>query len=208
MMQRTVLGLALGLCAIGARAEPHQNGHAVAEEVRRRVAADYGMAPVRAALDAMLNANIAAGRCDTLDGEALARRLTGDMAAVAHDRHLGLRFDAAMAAQMPGPMRDDAPPAGPFWRQLARDHNYGVTRLEVLDGNVRVPTLDGFVHAGAASDAALDQAVAFLSGGRAAVIDLRANGGGDPGAVPRSPTPTGGSPPRAARTRGSTDGGR
>lgn len=58
-----------------------------------------------------------------------------------------------------------------------------MVKLEVLDGNVRYMNYRGFFWAGEKTAAAIDQAMTFLRGGDAIIIDLRDNGGGSPIAV-------------------------
>ena len=55
--------------------------------------------------------------------------------------------------------------------------------MKLLPGNIRYLESRGFVWAGANSAKAYDNAMRFLRGGDAAIIDLRRNGGGSPDAV-------------------------
>jgi hypothetical protein len=53
----------------------------------------------------------------------------------------------------------------------------------ILPGNIRYLETDGFVWAGEVTERAYDDAMRFLAGGDAVIIDMRKNGGGDPYAV-------------------------
>jgi hypothetical protein len=66
---------------------------------------------------------------------------------------------------------------------LSSAANHGLTEMRVLPGNVRYLAYDGFYWAGSETAAALDNAMRFLAGGDAVIIDLRRNGGGSPEAV-------------------------
>jgi hypothetical protein len=55
--------------------------------------------------------------------------------------------------------------------------------MKLLPGNIRYVESRGFIWAGPSSAQAYDNAMRFLSGGDAAIIDLRQNGGGSPDAV-------------------------
>src|SRR5262249_45665907 len=64
----------------------------------------------------------------------------------------------------------------------ARRTNYGFARVEILDGNVGYLDLRGFLPAEIARDSA-GAAMAFLANADALIIDLRANGGGEPSMI-------------------------
>lgn len=142
--------------------------------------ANYVIAATRPALKSTLESSLAAGRYDGLDPRTLSDHLTEDMRAVAHDKHLSVRFDPDSAAHLS--TQADKPDTATlaYFAKQDRAKNYGVSELRVLDGNVRVMTYDGFMWDGAASAAAIDNAVDFLRGGDAAIIDIRRNGGGSP----------------------------
>ena len=109
-------------------------------------------------------------------GPELARALTIDLAAVAHDKHLRVRFDFA-----PVPQRPPGPPSPQLLDQM-RKQNGAISRLEILDGNVgymrvnAVPSVD-------TARSAVAAAFAFLHNTDALIIDNRTNGGGDPRTV-------------------------
>jgi hypothetical protein len=144
------------------------------------------LADVRPRLDAALAQGLASGRYKVSDPAELAERINSDMAAVAHDKHLGMHFDPAeqarLAALPQGAGADDAPPSEEDIRQASK-FNHGILEMKVLPGNVRYMDLMGFFWGGAPTAEAYDNAMRFLKGGDAVVIDLRHNGGGDPQAV-------------------------
>lgn len=182
------VALALALPVTGGTAQQQSaavktaDGRAVAAAVSARIASDYVVPDLRPKLAAMLDANAKAGRYDGLSAETLARRITEDMAAVAHDKHLGLGYNPEQAALIGTRVRDDDAP-NPAWARIAARNNHGVRELRVLDGNIRYMAYDGFMWSGPESAAALENAMRFLAGGDAAIIDIRRNGGGSPEAV-------------------------
>ena len=113
---------------------------------------------------------------DVTTGAALAERLTADLQAVAPDRHLKVLFSAE-----PRPLRDhaDVPSAAEreHQRLAAIRQNFGLERLEHLDGNVGYLKLKKFADPALAGDAIV-AAMQFLSNTDALLIDLRLNGGG------------------------------
>lgn len=163
-----------------------RDARAVVADVRRIVRENYVVPERRAPIDAVLAKGLASGRYDGVAPPELAQRITDDMASVAHDKHLNLRFDPRAAGTPrhgPGPGGPSGPPDAAAQEALARSNNYGVVDLKVMPGNVRVMTYNGFIWTGPESARALDQAMAFLLGGDAAIIDIRGNGGGSPEAV-------------------------
>jgi len=59
-----------------------------------------------------------------------------------------------------------------------RDHS-GLTKLEILPGNIRYLRLDHFQWVPGLTSVAYDDAARFLKDGDAVIIDLRSNGGGN-----------------------------
>jgi hypothetical protein len=141
---------------------------AAADALRQRyVYPDVG----KRAADA-IEAALAAGKYDELvQPWAFAERLTADLEAIAHDKHMRITARGpapAMAASKGGP------PPGPRPRSEA-----GVTRSDRLPGNigyievVELPGLDTF-------KGPVDKAMGALADTRALILDLRRNGGGAP----------------------------
>lgn len=162
------------------------DGRAAVAEIRRILQQNYVIPEVRVKLDAALATGLANGRYDVTDPSVLAERINADLNAVAHDKHLGLSYDPAGAARLAalpaGSGADDAPPTAEEIR-TARSRNHGIVEMKLLPGNIRYIESRGFVWAGEPSARAYDNAMRFLAGGDAAIIDLRRNGGGSPDAV-------------------------
>jgi Peptidase family S41/N-terminal domain of Peptidase_S41 in eukaryotic IRBP len=148
---------------------------------------------------------LAAGEYDNLDEITLTDLLTSHIQEVSGDGHLRVRLGGG-----PGPRRGPGPGHGPGrrsggpehgggaeredgapadreirrlkMRQMGRLDNFGIHRVERLDGNVgyldvrRVPPPE---NAGPAIAAAME----LVSGTYALMIDLRRNGGGSPHGV-------------------------
>jgi hypothetical protein len=116
------------------------------------------------------------------DGEALAVALTRDLQAVSHDRHLRVVY-------RPGGVADESPEGepGPAQRKareaFGRKVNYGLERVERLAGKVGYLEIRSFDFDAALVDSALSAAMSFLGRTDALIVDVRRNGGGDPGMV-------------------------
>jgi len=133
-----------------------------------------------------VEARLSAGEYDNLDEIALTELVTRQLQEATDDRHLAL-----MLGEVPPPRtRPEAEPGKPEDRearrlarlQRFRLDNFGIRRVERLDGNVgyldlrRMPVP---ANAGPAIAAAME----LVAGTYALIIDMRHNGGGSPEGV-------------------------
>ena len=162
------------------------DARAVVADVKRILNANYVLPEMRPQLAAALDKGLAAGRYDVSDPGVLAERINADLTEVAHDGHLGMHHDpkqsAELAAHHAGAGADDAPPTDEEIR-FADRLNHGILQLKVLPGNIRYLESIGFFWGGDKTKEAYDNAMRFLKGGDAIIIDMRQNGGGSPDAV-------------------------
>ncbi|HET9639474.1 MAG TPA: S41 family peptidase [Allosphingosinicella sp.] len=180
------LALAAGMAEaqpVAAAAVAPADGRTVVTALRKVLAENYVLPDVRPKLDSALAKGLAAGRYDVSDPAILVERVNADLAAVTPDKHLGLNYDPQQAAQLSGAPRQDDGPATAEQLRVARLRNHGIVELKWLSGNIRYMELRGFMWTGPESARAYDDAMRFLSGGDAVIIDLRRNGGGSPDAV-------------------------
>jgi hypothetical protein len=186
---------ALALIASGADAAMQEatpvtrapvDAKAVVADVTRILDGNYVLPGLRPKLAAALSKGLAEGRYNVDDPNVLAERINADLDAVAHDAHLGMHADARQAAELAARPRgagaDDAPPTAEEIR-FADRLNHGILQLKVLPGNIRYIETMGFFWGGEKTREAYDNAMRFLSGGDAIIIDMRKNGGGSPEAV-------------------------
>lgn len=114
---------------------------------------------------------------DVRDGELLAQMITEQLRAVSHDKHLRLIYQADGVS-----MRLDDNEAYTS-KEIERirqqkQENYGLKKVEILDGNIGYFQINKFVHPHFAGES-MRSAMAFLAHTQALIIDLRANGGGE-----------------------------
>jgi hypothetical protein len=133
-----------------------------------------------------VEARLQAGEYDHLDEVTLTERLTRDLQEITGDRHLRVVLGGG-----PGPQRERVPePKEPkdhearrqAMRRRGRMDNFGIRRVERLDGNVGYIDLRRMamaVNAGPAITAAME----LVAGTYALIIDMRRNGGGAPDGV-------------------------
>ncbi|NIA57090.1 S41 family peptidase [Massilia sp. TW-1] len=118
------------------------------------------------------------GKYDAItNGEQFAARLTADMASVAHDLHMKVKFSPTRLR--PGREVDAMPNAT---SKAVRDRNHGVDGVDHLSPAIGYLRITAFPPRSLVADryaSALDK----LSDTSALVIDVRNNGGGDPESV-------------------------
>lgn len=126
---------------------------------------------IRAALEAHREAYL---QID--DPKAFAEAVNADLYAVAHDKHLRVKY-SALAAPMYGSEQRGASLA--HLMQSQQILNYGYAAAIRLAGNIGYLRMDEFGPM-PQSRGAIDSAMAFLAHTDALIIDVRANHGGDP----------------------------
>jgi hypothetical protein len=153
----------------------------VVSEVAQVIAERYVLPERRPALDAVLAEGLSSGRYRVTDPRQLATLINADLERVGKDKHLSF-------ATIPSRPPCRRARAGRRARQceyerMVAARNHGIMELKVLPGNVRYMDYRGFDWIGPDTAAALDNAMSFLAGGDAVIIDIRRNGGGSPAAV-------------------------
>jgi C-terminal processing protease CtpA/Prc len=129
-------------------------------------------------IEALLRQRQHDGTYDAItNGEQFAARLTADMASVAHDLHMKVKFSPSRLR--PGREVDAMPNA---LAQATRNHTYGVDSVDHLSPAIGYLRLTAFPPRTLVADkyaSALDK----LSDTDALIIDVRHNGGGVPESV-------------------------
>ena len=126
-----------------------------------------------------IEARLAAGEYDDLDEDTLAERLTGQLHEICADKHLRVRSMPPHARrEPPGPPEQDRP----AWQERIRPGNFGIHRVERLDGNVGYLDLRAVAPPEMAGPA-IAAVMELVSGTYALIIDLRRNHGGSPHGV-------------------------
>lgn len=114
---------------------------------------------------------------DVRDGEILAQAMTEHLRTAGQDKHLRLIYQAdGVPIRLYG-NEVYTPEEIERISQLKRE-NYGLKKVEILDGNIGYLQLNKFVHPHIAGES-MRAAMAFLDYTQALIIDLRSNGGGE-----------------------------
>ena len=146
-----------------------------------------------------VEARLAAGEYGELDEPALAELLTGHLNEICDDKHLRVRAHGPRPGGPgpggPGPRRpgepgtrrggeepDDHEARVLAMRRMGRLDNFGIRRVERLDGNIGYLDLRR-VPVPAIAGPAMAAAMELVAGTYALIIDLRRNGGGAPDGV-------------------------
>lgn len=128
---------------------------------------------------AALQAHEAKGDYDAIsDGDAFASRLTQDLQAVSHDRHLRVDFSPFKMPSRTEPTPEDMVR---FHRQMEHD-NCAFDKVEILPNNIGYIKFDGFMDASFCGPTVV-AAMGFVAHTDAIIFDLRQNGGGQPAMV-------------------------
>ena len=126
-----------------------------------------------------LKAHQAKGDYDAIsDGDALAARLTTDLQAVSHDKHLRVDFSPFKMPPRGQPTPEDEARSH---QQMERD-NCAFDKVEILPNNIGYVKFDGFMDASFCGPTVV-AAMGFVAHTDAIIFDLRQNGGGQPAMV-------------------------
>lgn len=153
-----------------------------AKAVEAVVEESYVFPEMRAKLVERLSQARQAGRYDVDDPRVFADRITDDLRDVSRDGHLFLRVAPAEYAAAVAPPASEVGSEARERRQAIRAH-HGLAELRVLPGNVRYLKITGFEWVRDETGLAYDDAMRFLKGGDAVIVDLRGNGGGSSEAI-------------------------
>lgn len=110
------------------------------------------------------------------DGDAFAAKLTDDLRAVSHDKHLRVNFSPV---PLPPETSGPNPKAEAAYRKQMERANCGFDKLEILPGNIGYVKFDFFADPKICAPTVI-AAMNFLANSDAIIFDLRENGGGDP----------------------------
>jgi hypothetical protein len=128
-----------------------------------------------------VQARLKSGAYDAITGaDDFATTLTDDLQAVSHDKHLGVNFSPQVLPKMdPGANPTPDPAAVARRKAQLQRNNCAFEKVERLPQNIGYLKFNGFLDpeiCGPTVAAAMN----FLAHVDALVVDLRANGGGDP----------------------------
>ena len=184
MDARTILLLALSLiCAsqspvpVDAPLGAEQRGRVI-DDALQALNEQYVFPDVAKEMTKEIGSRRAKKEYDSITSSSeFARKLTEDLQAVCHDKHVRVRFNGSTP---PTHGSGGGPGGGPGpMQQRMRETNFGFEKLERLPGNVGYLDLRAFAPVDLAAELA-SSSMTLLANSDALIIDLRANGGGSP----------------------------
>jgi hypothetical protein len=182
----------------GSLAAEQMSGREIVTKALSLLRANYVFPELADQAAIAVEARLAAGEYDDLDEITLTELVTSQLQEITGDKHLRMRLGGGPGPGRGGPGPDRGGP-GPrpepdgaeprdhearrlAMRQRGRLDNFGIRRVERLDGNIGyldVRRVAVPANAGPAISAAME----LVAGTYALIIDLRQNGGGSPEGV-------------------------
>ena len=182
----------------GSLAAKQMSGREIVTKALSLLRANYVFPELADQAAIAVEARLAAGEYDDLDEITLTELVTSHLQEITGDKHLRMRLGGGPRPDRGGPGPDRGGPGprpGPDGaeprdhearrlaiRQMGRLDNFGIHRVERLDGNIGyldVRRVAVPANAGPAISAAME----LVAGTYALIIDLRHNGGGSPEGV-------------------------
>jgi len=170
----------------GSLAAEQMSGREIVTTALSLLRANYVFPEVAERAATAVEARLAAGEYDNLDEITLTELATRHLQEVTGDKHLRLRLGGGPPPGRDRPEEPDEPRDHQArrlaMRQRGRLDNFGIRRVERLDGNVGYLDLRR-VAMPANAGPAIGAAMELVAGTYALIIDLRHNGGGAPEGV-------------------------
>jgi Peptidase family S41/N-terminal domain of Peptidase_S41 in eukaryotic IRBP len=167
----------------GSLADEQLSGREIVTRALELLRANYVFPEQAEQAATAIEARLEAGEYDDLDEITLTERLTSQLQEVTGDKHLRVRLGGGPGPRRDGPRAEpEKPPDREKMRQIGRMDNFGIRRVERLDGNVGYIDLRRMAMAANAGPA-ITAAMELVAGTYALIIDMRRNGGGAPDGV-------------------------
>jgi len=112
------------------------------------------------------------------NGNTFAAKLTDDLEAVSHDKHLRVNYSPVKMPDRPADAKPSPEEVAQYHKQM-EEANCGFDKVEHLAGNVGYVKFDFFADPDVCGPTAV-AAMNFVANVDALIFDLRENGGGDP----------------------------
>jgi retinol-binding protein 3 len=110
----------------------------------------------------------------------LAEQFTKDIESIHTDRHLYISYDPALTKDILEVNPDKRKRVDSIAVLVAKESNFGLNRIEILDGNIGYLPVYSFTRFVSLAKPSFSSALRFLSHTQALILDLRYNGGGSP----------------------------
>src|SRR5437667_806178 len=149
----------------------------VIDGIAENVKESYVYPDLAQKMEDAVRANQKRGDYDSItDADAFANRLTKDLQAVSHDKHLGVNFSPV---KLPPEGQKHSPEEEAQFRKMLERTNCAFEKVEVLPRNIGYLKFNAFADPTFCGPTVV-AAMNFLAHVDAIIFDLRENGGGDP----------------------------
>lgn len=154
---------------------------AAVDSVSRILQKNYVFPAVAEKMASTIKANLKSGAYSSITNPPeFGRKLTQDLQAVSHDKHLRVVYDPrVIAAEKKAKTAEDREKLEAEYAEEMKRINYGFKEAKILDGNIGYLDLREFANPKYAAETA-HAAMKTFSKADALIIDLRNNGGGSP----------------------------
>jgi retinol-binding protein 3 len=151
----------------------------VIEQVNSRLAESYiDSAVAQRMAEALLEHEAAGEYSNIADGDQLAAKLTKDLRAVSHDKHVFVSFSPFKMPDRKEPSTEELT----RMRTETKRANCAFKKVEILPGNIGYIKFDAFMSTEDCAPTVV-AAMGFVAHADALIFDIRENGGGDPAMV-------------------------
>jgi len=137
----------------------------------------YVFPEVAAQMEKYIKTKLTEGAFEKItDPDEFVNYMTKEFRSICHDKHLGMYIGSNPEEQN----KEDQNLAKVINRLKNEKYNYGLNKVEILDGNVGYMNIQSVMYSEEAMEI-VSSALKFLSNTDAIIFDLRINNGGDPG---------------------------
>jgi len=151
----------------------------IVDTIAKKLNDNYVFADTALRMGRYIQTRLKNGSYDTIKNpKVFADKLNEDIWSIYHDGHFGIRYSTPIADSIPKKYADTE--TLKRRQAFARRVNYGVSKVEILDGNIGYIKIDGFWGVIKQSKSVVNAAFRFVANSNALLIDLRENHGGDP----------------------------
>ena len=159
---------------------------AVVNEIAQQLKSDYVFPEVADKMANQITRNLQNGNYNNLsDPNEVSERLTEELYAISKDNHIRVRFNQEMNKDLRGgnPNDDPEPAVLEKWKKEEAKKNFRFSKVEILEGNIGLITLNGFSDFMEEAGKVADAAMAYVANSDAIIFDLRSNPGGSPAMI-------------------------
>lgn len=159
---------------------------AVIKDVASQLKSDYVFPELGDKMAQKIAENFQNGSYDKIsDPDEFSSRLSRELYEISNDNHIRVRYNPEMNRDLQGADANENPEPAVLekWKNAEKKKNYYFSKVEILDGNIGLITLNKFSDYIDEAGKVADAAMAYVSNSDAIIFDLRSNPGGSPAMI-------------------------